>query len=175
MARTNTTRMSQGRRNTTYTKRGSNRAYREESLYVQGNTVRNLDIKRAIEEEPRKRISETTRKNREKAFSMNLGYVIFLAGALCIAGVILISYLQLQSDITYSVKKISTLENQLNSMKISNDEEYSRIMSSVDLETVKKIAIEELGMKYAGEGQIVTYSSEGSDYVRQYTDLPESN
>ena len=57
-------------------------------------------------------------------------------------------------------------------MKLSNDEEYSRIESSVNLEQIKQIAINELGMTYAGEGQIVEYSSEGSDYVRQVADIP---
>ena len=46
-------------------------------------------------------------------------------------------------------------------------------MSSVDLEEIKRIAISELGMKYAKEGQVITYSGEGSDYVRQYDDIPD--
>lgn len=46
-------------------------------------------------------------------------------------------------------------------------------MSNVDLDEIKRIAIGELGMKYAKEGQVITYSGEGSDYVRQYGDIPE--
>ena len=58
-------------------------------------------------------------------------------------------------------------------MKLENDETYTKIMSSVDLEEIKRIAINELGMKYAKEGQVITYSGEGSDYVRQYDDIPD--
>ena len=60
----------------------------------------------------------------------------------------------------------------MNDLKLANDEEYTKIMSSVDLEEIKRIAIEELGMKYAKDGQVITYSGEGNDYVRQYKEIP---
>lgn len=41
------------------------------------------------------------------------------------------------------------------------------------MEEVRRIAIQELGMKYAEEGQIVTYESESSDYVKQLAPIPE--
>ena len=65
------------------------------------------------------------------------------------------------------------MESQLNALKLDNDEEYSRITSSVDLEEVKRIAIQELGMKYAEEGQIVIVEGGGSDYMRQMADIPQ--
>ena len=48
------------------------------------------------------------------------------------------------------------MESELNSLKLSNDEEYSRITSNINLEEVKRIAIGELGMTYAAEGQVIT-------------------
>ena len=42
-----------------------------------------------------------------------------------------------------------------------------------DLEEVKRIAIQELGMYYAQEGQIISFNGEGSDYVRQTGDIPD--
>lgn len=96
-----------------------------------------------------------------------------MAVAMVAAAFILIRYLTLQSDITNSIKHISALESQLNEMKLDNDENYSRITSNVDLEEVKRVAIQELGMQYAKEGQIITFSGEGSDYVRQTGDIPE--
>lgn len=123
--------------------------------------------------EYRKKNTNTARKNREKAHHMSFGYVLFLAAALMAAGVILTGYIGLQADITGSIKHISSLESQLNSLKLQNDENYSRITSNIDLEEVKRIAIQELGMKYAEEGQIITFSGEGSDYVRQVGDIPQ--
>ena len=143
-------------------------------IYVYGNTARQLDVREAIREKPRKKPNYAIRKNREKAMLMNHGYVLFLAFALVKSGAVLISYIRLQSDITNSLNHIATLESQLNDLKLSNDEVYSRIESSVNLEEIKRIAIEELGMTYAAEGQVVEYSAEGSDYVRQLAEIPGS-
>lgn len=141
--------------------------------YVQGSAVRKLDITREIERQPKKKLSNTARKNREKAEHMSAGYVLFLSLALLATGWILIGYIRLQSDITHSIENISRLENELNDLRLANDEEYNRITSSVDLEEVRRIAIQELGMKYAEEGQIVTYESENNDYVKQIASIPE--
>ena len=83
----------------------------------------------------------------------------------------LIGYIGLQSEITASVKRIASMESTLNSLKTANDEEYSRIESSVDLDEIRRIAITELGMVYPDEDQIVTVPDEGNDYVRQVTDI----
>ena len=43
----------------------------------------------------------------------------------------------------------------------------------MDLDEVRSIAIGELGMRYAKEGQIINVSGEGSDYVRQLAQIQE--
>lgn len=148
-------------------------AYSRSRYYVQGNAVRKLDVTEEIERQPKKKISNTTRKNRERAKHMSAGYVMFLCMALVVTGITLVNYIGLQSDITNSVKHISTLEKQLNDLKLANDEDYSRITSSVNLEEIKRIAIQELGMQYAEEGQIVPFSSQSNDYVKQMADIPQ--
>lgn len=154
------------KRQTTYQNRGR-------SGYVAGSAARQLDVTKAIQEKPKKQLNHAARKNRDKARHMNPGYVVFLLGALMLAGFVLIGYIRLQSDITNSIKEISKLESQLNTMRLENDEEYSRVQSAVDLEEIKRIAIQELGMTYAKEGQVVEFSAEGNDYVRQVADLPQ--
>lgn len=159
------------------TQRTRNRQHRtsdnRSGYYVQGNAVRKFDVTREIERKPQPKISNRTRKNRDKAKHMSAGYVLFLCVALVASGFILINYIGLQSDITNSVKHISRLEKELNDLKLANDEEYSRITSSVDLEEIKRIAIQELGMKYAEEGQIISFASERNDYVKQMADIPK--
>ena len=146
-------------------------AYRD-GVYVHGNTARRIQ---AVPDrnEPVKKISARTRKNRERAKHMNIGSVLSMAIAMVAAGFILTWYLTLQSDITNSVKHIAALESELNQLRRDNDENYSRITSNVDLEEVKRVAIQELGMTYAREGQIVIFNGEGSDYVRQTGDIPD--
>lgn len=141
--------------------------YRENNTYIYGNTVRKLDVQRQLEEEPRRRLSHETRKNREKARRMSFGYVAFLTAAFCTCAFLLINYIQLQAELTNRTKGIETLESQLNTMKLTNDEAYSRITSSIDFEEIKRVAIGELGMTYAEEGQIITYQSVANDYMRQ--------
>ena len=46
-------------------------------------------------------------------------------------------------------KSINKKENVLYELKLDNDENYSRITSNIDLEEVRRVAIQELGMKYA--------------------------
>ena len=156
----------QGRRmtkqNIGYTHRG----------YIEGNTVRRIDTVREMQQ-PVRRENRAVRKNRDRALYMNLPYVLFLTIALMITGVMLIGYLQAQSNLTISVKRVAALESELNDMKLANDEQLERINSALDMEEVKRIAVEELGMSYAKEGQVVIFSGEGSDYVRQLAKMSD--
>lgn len=136
--------------------------------YIYDNLARQ-DFVRVLTEEPRQQISNEARKNREKAHHMNLGYVAFLVFALCAAGFILVNYLQIQSEITRTAEVIASMERELNDLKLGNDETLNRIESSIDMEEIKRIAIGELGMVYAGEGQIQSYTNEGNDYMRRVT------
>ena len=91
--------------------------------------------------------------------------------ALLVTGIVCIQYLQIQSDITNRLENIASLESQFNALKTGNDEEYNRILGTVDLEEVKRVAMEELGMTYAKDGQVIVFQSEESDFVRQYIDI----
>ena len=140
--------------------------------YIDGNTVRVADPVRELQQPP-KRANQTVRRNREKALYMNLPYVMFLTAALIMTAAMLIGYLQVQSSVTVSIERVAKLESQLNDMKLSNDEQLERINSAIDMEEIKRIAVEELGMTSAREGQVVRVSGEGSDYVRQLVDMPQ--
>ena len=61
-------------------------------------------------------------------------------------------------------------ESTLNDLKVKNDEAYNRIISGIDLEEIKRIALMELGMVYAQEGQIIEYENKSADYMRQVTE-----
>ena len=157
------------------TNRQMHRNIREDRIYIDGNTARKLQT--VPVNRKRKQNDEIKRqqvKRRVKTAPMNFGYIFFMMIAMLVVCVVLIGYVELQADITNKINRISQLESQLNDLKLDNDETYTKIMSSVDLEEVKRIAINELGMKYAKEGQVITYSGEGSDYVRQYKEIPSS-
>lgn len=153
-----------------YEKRqGAGRAADTRGFYVHGNTARRLEVARPLEA-PRKQPGNEVRKNRDKARHMSAGYVLFLAAALCAAAFILVNYIQLQAELTNRTKSVARKESQLNSLRITNDEEYNKIINSINLEDIKRIAIGELGMVYAEEGQIIPYESKSYDYMREVVD-----
>ena len=117
--------------------------------YIYDNTARDLQIRRQMEE-PRRQMSHETRKNREKARHMSIGYVTFLMGALIACAFCLVNYIQMQSELTTKITEVSRMESELNSLKLSNDEEYSRITSNINLEEVKRIAIGDLCCRRTG-------------------------
>lgn len=162
--------MSRNRRNyrqAAYEKRINVRAERNRSVYVYGNTARELEPERQWEAEPRRQVQPAVRKNRDKAHHMSAGYVLFLAAALCAAALILVNYIQLQAELTNLTKSVAAKESELNTLRDENNEKYNRIINSINLEEIKRIAIGELGMTYAQEGQIIFYINEGDDYMRQ--------
>lgn len=147
---------------------------REFDSYIDGNVVRKTaNIYEVPSPSYTKEVIRDTGKNKEKSIGMNLGYVVFLTAALVFAAAIIISHIRVQADITVCVENIADLESELNSLKLSNDEEYNRATSSIDLEEIRSVAIGELGMRYAKEGQIINVSGEGSDYVRQLAEIGE--
>lgn len=135
--------------------------------YQYDSAARALELKRQLEAAPAKKPSYEVRRNQEKAHHMNFGYVLFLCAALCTCALVLVNYIQLQSSMTAKINEVSAKESELNSLKLSNDEEYTRITSNIDLEEIKRVAIGELGMTYASEGQIVLYENPDSDYMRK--------
>lgn len=127
-------------------------SYREETVYINGNNALALS-------QPQRRpsVSEHTRANREKALQMNFTYVVFLAAAAVACVTVCVRYLRIQSNYTALQKKNTSLTATLDDMKHENDAEYNRIMSSVNLEEVRDVAMNKLGMVYASSDQIITY------------------
>lgn len=150
----------------------ADRHYR--TTYIDGNVVRHIEtVPASREQQTQKVLSSEARRNREKALHMTLPYVMFLTVAAVAAVFLCVQYLQLQAaGITYR-KEIVRLESALNNAQIANDNAYEEAMSSVNMEQIKEIAVQELGMVYADQGQVITYSSQDGDYIRQYGEIPQ--
>ena len=137
---------------------------------VEGNTVR--EIERDYSQPFKKPVSETVKKNREKAAHMNMGYVAFLLFMALVLFFGCTAYINLRNQITEKQKTVESLQTKVSSLKLENDEKYDRIIGNVDMEEIKKIAMNELHMKYPDSGQVAVTESNDSDYVRQYKDIP---
>ncbi|NCB91380.1 MAG: hypothetical protein EOM40_02230 [Clostridia bacterium] len=152
-------------------RRVNSRADQYERYIYEGNTVRKIQ---AIPQEvpERRPVSRTASKNRAKARRMSRGYVMFLALISTAALFMCVRYLQLKSVITTQTKEIAVIESDLSQLKADNDALYNSVLASVDLEYIKEVAMDQLGMDYPGEDQIYQFDTAGNSYVRQYRNIP---
>lgn len=154
--------------NAAYAGKKSAGAREKNRFYVYGNTA--LELQRQMEEGPVRKPSAEVQKNREKAHHMSMGYLFFLGVALFTSGYILVNYLQMQAELTSLTKSVAAKKSELIDLKADNEEEYNRIISSINLDEIRRVAMGTLGMIYAQEGQIIVYESEQYDYMRQVTE-----
>ncbi len=143
-------------------------------MYVDGTAVRKLQGAPAQRPERRQapQTSPATKRNRARALQMNLRYVVFLTAAAVVTVFTCVNYLQLKAQGTRLQKQVTALETQLDAAVLENDSDYNRVMNGVDMEHVKDVAMNELGMVYAKKSQIETYDAANGDYVRQYSEVP---
>ncbi len=165
--------MADVKRNGHYSKRAS-QGYGMKDAYVDGNTVRRVQALPQEAQALKPAVSRAARKNRERAQSMSKVFVVFLAIASAAVLYTCVRFLQLKSRITSSIQTIAELETQYSQLKADNDAYESQLNASMDLEQVKKAAMERLGMKYPTENQILTYQLDKGSYVRQYQEVPEA-
>lgn len=143
--------------------------------YVEGNNVRK--IQPAVRPERRQRPQQQTqrRAKQDSVRYVNIFYTIFLVAAACMILWSCVNYLQLQAETTSRVKNIAALETQLENIRKENDDNYTRIITSVNLDYIKDVAINELGMVYANADQVILYDGGTRDYVRQSGEIPKEN
>jgi len=156
-----------GRR--TYTGNGRGRdGYR--GSYVYGSAA--LDDEHYEQRRERRRQSAAVPARREEHEQSASVFSVFLALFMMILlTVSVIGYVQLMSNVTVTSNNISSLETQIKNLKTENDQKYEEITSSINLDEIKEVAINELGMKYADSDQIVTYNNDSDDYVHQVQEV----
>lgn len=147
-------------------------------FYVYGNAVRQAEPlpKRMPEARPeqRRQMSRQVAKNRHRAKSISPAYAVFLAAAAVCAVLVCMVYLSLQSEVVSRSEKVTAMQEQLSDLTEANDTAYNAAADSVNLVTVRDRAMNELGMVPEAEGSVVEYDRPSGEYVKQYSDIPES-
>lgn len=153
-------------------RRVNSRSEMMEQYIVDGNTVRKIQ---AIPQEETRElpVRQKASRNRARVRAMSRGYVLFLAVVSAAALFMCIRYLQMKAAITTQNKEIVTTESELSQLKADNDALYNSVIASVDLESVKEKAMNQLGMDYPKEDQMYRFDTVGNSYVRQYKDVPD--
>lgn len=152
-------------RRNSYTRRN-----RGQITYIEGNVVRKMDVADYDFNNPVE-LKKESKKLKARLGGISLNYVLFLSLAIIGMVIMLTQYLGYRSAIAEQQHEVAKLQSELNTKKLANDEEYARIMGSVDIEEIKTIAMDELGMTYPNSNQIVAFVDNDSDYVRQYKDV----
>lgn len=145
---------------------------RRQQRAIEGNTawkVQTLEYP-SRERQPERR--ERRHAEKSNVQYVNVLYMIFLAAASCMVLWSCVNYLQLQAETTSRVKHIASLETELEDLRKENNDNYTRIMTSVDLDHIRDVAINELGMVYAEPNQVILYDGGTDDYVRQNGSIP---
>ena len=96
------------------------------------------------------------------------------AGMMIVAAllvVVCVGYIRVYNDIKQTELSTRAISREADSLKIANDNTENTLYSNIDLEKIRKTAIEKYGMVYPYENQIITYKSVTNGYVRQYGDL----
>ncbi len=146
--------------------------------YTEGNAVR----KRVVEvpqQEPRQQELPAYAKvrkvkaNQGMALAMNPGFAIFLGFSVLVTLAACVLMLSMQAKVTNQGNTITKLQSQIETLTDDNNAYEARINSSVDLDQIRDVAMNQLGMVYPTEGQVVYYDQTEADYVRQYQDVPE--
>ena len=155
----------------------------KKTYYVNGSTVRQLEAQpvrreridrtKIQEEQKKKRRRNAAKRNRERALHMSRGYVAFLTLCVGVVAFAAVALVQIQSQVTQRMEHIAALESQITDLKADNDARYKEIVTSVDLDYIKDVAMNQLGMQYATEDQIIYYSVENNNFKDQYSDIPE--
>ena len=98
-------------------------------------------------------------KNRNRAMSISPAYAVFLTAAAVCAVLICVLYLNLQSEVVSRSENVTAMQEQLADLTEANNTAYNSAADSVNLETVRDRAMNEMGMVYAAQGTIVEYDS----------------
>ena len=99
--------------------------------YIYGNTVRKEN--EVPDERIERRKKENIKRNRQRQLQVNFGYTLFLLTAVIASLFVCIKYIQIRAEATNSMKRITSLENELIELKDDNDITYNRLLTSVDL------------------------------------------
>ncbi len=151
---------------------------KEYMYYEDGNTVRkvqrqvNTAVPKITEPERRQDTHKRTYKNPNEGLTINIPYVMFLMVAACAIVISCMKYINLSSQINKTTDSIVSMENSVETLKAQNDAVEYEIDSSVDMDTILKIATEELGMVPVTEDAIRFYTTTEGEYMKQFSDVP---
>lgn len=156
----------------------TNRTQRAKTRYVAGT----LAYKQNSYAPARRASSRITVKKRQempvlkpqaRPIPIERAYVVlFTICALVMVGVCSM-YIREQAHMIAASERIAALQMEVAELTEKNDSAYNAVDATVNLETVREKAVNELGMIPVSEGSVVTYEAPENASIRQYTLIPK--
>lgn len=137
--------------------------------YYDGNAVRDFPLENPVH---KNKNQNRAKKKRKKQVVFSGWYMIVLSVAIISVLAMCVYYIKVQSDLNGQRRKIEQLEKEVNLLMDENNVTKERLQSQVDLDYIYNVATKKLGMVYAKDNQIIYYSGQSKDYVRQYSSIP---
>lgn len=128
--------------------------------------------RRHVQPQYKPRVTKETRRNRQRAYAIDRGYLFVLGLAMLATLFMCVSYLSVQATVTHQKKQIAIASKELSTLVDENNATLERLNSKLNLNYVYNVATKKLGMVHAGESQIIYYDSSSPDYLRQYKEIP---
>ena len=164
------------------------REYRNMGLeaYTSGNAARNLAGTRysAVPKghpvvpvpgrarKPETRTDSHVYKNRQKALQMNGAYALFLVVAVIFCLVMCVQYLNAEAKISEKTIALNHLNSEIAELTVQNDAIDYDINSFIDIENIRKVAKQKLGMVEATGDQVTVYDKSNGEYMKQMGNIP---
>ena len=134
-------------------------------IETEGRPERKRQLSRA------RRLTAAARERRLVA-RLKVYKALAMAAAVAFVLVLIIAVLGGSVESNELTRDIRNLENQLSELTVQNDSKEYDIISSVDINTVIKVATEELGMVRGSADMIIGYDADGGEYIMQVAELP---
>ena len=177
---------------------GKRRQYQTNNNYIDGNTarkqsfvgqqtmrdysavperhIRNIPTPERQLPTPERNIptpGRQTYKNPRHMSGIGLASLFILTIAIASTLYFCIELLMLQQQVSKMEKDIVSMERNLNTMRNENDASYEQINMVYDLDYVYSTAVNELGMVYPNNNEVIIFEGADESYVRQYADIPK--
>lgn len=151
------------------------------SYGVQGNNVLQLEpVHKEVKKKKKKPHLHIVEQKKPKRNLYNRAQVMQNRVTLAVTMIALVAvcmscirYLELQADVSGMADTIGKLEAQYVDLKTENDLTEVIVNSTIDYNNVIDVAMNELGMVYAGEDQVIEYDSTKMEVVKQLGDIPQ--
>lgn len=153
-----------------------NKYYNGEYM-VDGTAARQLqvvpDYEREQEQVVQPEVTERPRRAPKVSHGIDFVSMSLLVAAMAITLYLCYNYLQVQGNIVQLKRDVAVLEQELNTLLDENSALEEGLNGQIDWDVVYSTAINEFGMVYPNNNEVVTYKSAKKGHVIQYKDIPE--